>query len=683
MLFLSKILSDLNPTTSLCKKIQKIRIFIFTNIVTVLLCPALSLGASSIKFETEELAKAMIYADASMWDKAFEITEKLSEEAARDLIQWLKLRQGVGSKSNYINFIEKNPHWPGMRLLRLRAEQKIYIDYRNEGISLDESLLVLFFQNPPQTGEGLFLFAELISKTEETEEAFAILSKQWTTVEFSDTSFLEFTEKFRKKYELKFSERVEKLLWDGKYSAVEQLAKLSSYKLSNTEEIRLKYQKHGKNLAGALSSLSIAEANQPGVVFERFRYRMDKKFLDSASDLILSNSDQGFKVLGKANKWAPYRMRLVKYNLGLLRFSLAYDIASKHYLESGEANYFELEWIAGFIAFHHLKEYELALSHFYNSYETTSSSESKAKVKYFLGKTLKEMDKYKESQSAFLDASHYIDTVHGQVSFEILNVGNKSFSIAGLNGSDEFGPILTLDTIRLGLLLSYSGRTVLGDWFLQSSAKLLNSQEKHDLVKSLSNTGHHMSVISIINQSKALREKNISKSHPIPHFWKFSNKTLEPLYLAIAREESKFYIGSRSSTGALGLMQLMPKTAEMTARELRIPFLPKRLRVDWEYNLKIGSHYIKKLIRRYDYSMPIALAAYNAGPSRVNDWLNLYGDPRKNEIDMLSWIQCIPFDETRGYVSRVLASVALYKGLLNDGSFKFDYLDREFLIQTE
>ena len=86
---------------------------------------------------------------------------------------------------------------------------------------------------------------------------------------------------------------------------------------------------------------------------------------------------------------------------------------------------------------------------------------------------------------------------------------------------------------------------------------------------------------------------------------------------------------------------------------------------------------------RYEYSIPLALAAYNAGPSRVNSWLELFGDPREGEIDMISWIQCIPFDETRGYVSRVLASTKLYEGILSGKNLEFDYLEKKFVAHIK
>ena len=684
MFFLTNFFLDLILIACNHTKSKKINEMISIKAILFLFISTLTLDAANIKIDSKKLSDAMVYSDAGMWNNSFDLVEGIPDDSVQDLIQWLKLRDGEGSKLDYINFIKENPHWPGMRLLRLKAERRIYEDYRKKRINIDESILVLFPENRPQTGEGLFLFAEIISRIGETEETLQSLFEQWLIVEFSDVSFKEFTEKFLKKYDLKYSKRVEELLWNRKTSSVEQLLKISKYKMSNTDIVRLKLQKQEKNVTKYLSNLTVKEANHPGVIFDRFRYRISKNFLDSASEYILANSKQGLGILGRANKWSHYRSRLVKHNLAKSKTLDAYEIARNHYLQQTERNYYQLEWMAGFIAYYYLNKYELALSHFQNSYEVAGSSESKAKVKYFLGKTFEAMNRDEESKSAFLEASEYIDTIHGQVSYEILNIGEDDvLSVIEPKDPPIFGSILTLDTVRLGLLLSYARRTVLGDWFFQNSAKFLNAQEKADLIKSLNSTGHHMSVISIVSKSKTLRENAVNENYPIPSFWEVSDSTIEPLYLAIAREESKFYIGSRSSTGAEGLMQLMPKTAEMMAIELGLPYLPSRLRVDWKYNVKLGANYIKKLMKRYDYSLPLALAGYNAGPGRVNEWLKIYGDPRENEIDMLNWIQCIPFDETRGYVSRVLAAITMYEGILRGGSLKLDSLDQEFLFSAD
>ena len=70
---------------------------------------------------------------------------------------------------------------------------------------------------------------------------------------------------------------------------------------------------------------------------------------------------------------------------------------------------------------------------------------------------------------------------------------------------------------------------------------------------------------------------------------------------------------------------------------------------------------MRTLIERFDGSYPLAIASYNAGPGRVNQWLKQFGDPRKGEIDMIDWIELIPYSETRNYVQRVMEGVYVYR----------------------
>ena len=650
--------------------------------ILVLGLSTLVVSASSIKYKSELLSDALVYSDAGLWDKAFNVVSKSSDQVLVDLIVWLKLREGLGSKFEYVDFIRENPHWPGMQLLRRQAEKKIYNDYKNNKIQLDESLLVLFSNFAPQTGEGLIILLEILSKMGQDKKLEDVLLDSWLLLEFSNRSFVDFIEKYSERYNLDFADRIEELLWNNRHEAIEKENKVSSYVLSKTQMARFKLQRQERGVTQVLSQLSTTDISSTGIVFERFRYRINKGFFDSASDLIISQSRKGKQSLERPLLWANYRMRLVKNNMRQLNFLKAYEIASKHYLTSSQEHYFNLEWIAGFISYQYLYDYETALKHFQKSFVMANSSESKAKLQYFIGKAHDKLSNELSAKSAYLEASQYIDTVHGQVASELLSVSSISLENVFQKENIPPTPLLTLDTFKVGLLLSYSGRIVLGDWFLQHSARLLSIKEKAELLYLLNETGHHLSVISIISDSEVLRKEFPFANYPIPKFWN-KPKLGDELYLAITREESKFYIGSRSSTGAQGLMQLMPKTAQMISYEINLPYLPNRLRVDWEYNVKLGSHYIRKLLKRYDNSYPLALAAYNAGPSRVNSWLKLYGDPRTDEIEILSWIQCIPFDETRGYVSRVLASMNIYKGILHGERFLSNYLDNNFFVPRE
>ena len=140
----------------------------------------------------------------------------------------------------------------------------------------------------------------------------------------------------------------------------------------------------------------------------------------------------------------------------------------------------------------------------------------------------------------------------------------------------------------------------------------------------------------------------------------------QSLILALIKQESGFDQFAVSSSGALGLMQLMPATAKETSRKLRLKYSKSKLRKQSEYNIALGSHYIDYLLKRFDNSYILAIASYNAGPSNTNRWLKTNGDIRGNKDtkEIIDWVEKISFSETRNYVQRVLENAIVYSHLL-------------------
>lgn len=131
---------------------------------------------------------------------------------------------------------------------------------------------------------------------------------------------------------------------------------------------------------------------------------------------------------------------------------------------------------------------------------------------------------------------------------------------------------------------------------------------------------------------------------------------LDPNFIfAVARQESAFLEQARSSVGAMGLMQIMPATARQTARKSGISHRDQYL-LDPEYNINLGSQYLTELLQQFNNNRILAIAAYNAGPHRVNRWME--DIPQDLPFDI--WIETIPFKETRGYVQNVLAFSVIY-----------------------
>jgi soluble lytic murein transglycosylase len=130
---------------------------------------------------------------------------------------------------------------------------------------------------------------------------------------------------------------------------------------------------------------------------------------------------------------------------------------------------------------------------------------------------------------------------------------------------------------------------------------------------------------------------------------------------ALIRQESQFDPQIRSPAGAMGLMQVMPSTAAEVAAKRGWQHDKIWMTTQPKQNVLIGSAYLNDLLDRFGGSYPLALAAYNGGPRRVNEWLAEFGDPRKGGIDWVDWIEMIPVYETRNYVQRVMENYVVYK----------------------
>jgi soluble lytic murein transglycosylase len=149
--------------------------------------------------------------------------------------------------------------------------------------------------------------------------------------------------------------------------------------------------------------------------------------------------------------------------------------------------------------------------------------------------------------------------------------------------------------------------------------------------------------------------KNAAKRHDISLSW----------LSGLMRSESLFMHDIRSPAGALGLMQVMPRTGRQTAKELNLKWRGNRTLINPSTNIRIGSYYLAKQLNRFGHPA-LATAAYNAGPHRVKQWMPDQAMP----LDV--WVASIPFTETRNYVQRVLTAQVIYEWRYNGAITRLD-----------
>jgi soluble lytic murein transglycosylase len=171
-----------------------------------------------------------------------------------------------------------------------------------------------------------------------------------------------------------------------------------------------------------------------------------------------------------------------------------------------------------------------------------------------------------------------------------------------------------------------------------------------------------------INTSKRTRDSiHIAQRFPQPFRDQVIARSqaagVDPAFVfGLIRQESRFITHARSHVGASGLMQIMPATASWTARRIGLrDFKPQQIN-DIQTNLSIGTAYLKLALDDFEGSIPMAVAAYNAGPSRPRNWRN------GPVLEAAIWIENIPFNETRDYVQRVMANTVNYAAVITGQS---------------
>jgi soluble lytic murein transglycosylase len=355
-------------------------------------------------------------------------------------------------------------------------------------------------------------------------------------------------------------------------------------------------------------------------------------------------------------------------------WSAAYKMAKNHGLPAGDSA-MEAEFIAGWIALRYLDKTDVAMVHF-GKYDTMAVTRTdKAKAAYWIGRTSAVIGDKSNAKAAYQTAAAHSTVFYGQLAREQLGLGHTPESINGGQASAAAQNKIERDeVVRAMRLMASAGSKDQLNMFLWSLANRFNSADEMNAAASV--------VQNIAGTSWALRlAKGASQrgididawSYPVMGLprWAQIGKPIErSLVFALSRQESEFDPNAGSSVGAQGLMQLMPGTARLVAQQYRVPFVQAKLKGDPAYNVKLGAAHLADLVDDFNGSYILTLVAYNAGPRRSREWVDEFGDPRGGQVDAIDWVECIPFDETRQYVQKVLQNVHVYRSRLAPDSVR-------------
>jgi len=604
--------------------------------------------------EVAGLRTALSAAGAEDWAAA---TAAAEGQVSDDIVEWLRLRSGEGQLGEYEAFLQRRPDWPGLGLLREKGEAAVARS------TSAERVLAWFNGGQPESVEGSFALIRAYTALGQTDAARAEAVRAWLALSFTAEQEAALLEAYPKALAQVNETRLDRLLWDGEATEAARMLPRVGADWRKLAEARIALREESPGVDAKLKAVPAALSNNPGLAYERFIWRMRKDRYEEAATLIVDSSSSA-ETLGRPEDWAERRALLARRLLRDGDPRMAYRVAASHHLAGG-SDFADLEFIAGFVALRHLGDAQAGLDHFRRLTAAVSTPISLARGAYWEGRALDQLGQTDAARAAFARAAQNHTAYYGLLAAERQGMPLDP-EILGRQQYPDWQTASFADSsvLQAAILLQQAGDRALAKRFLLHLAEGLNAQELGQLGDmALSLDEPHFAVL--IGKQAAERGIILPRVYyPVTDLVPDGLAVSRALALSIARRESEFDPGVVSPAGARGLMQVMPETARMMATKLGKGFDRARLTSDPAYNAALGSEYLKQLLEEFGPSIALIASGYNAGPGRPRAWVEQFGDPRRDDVDVVDWVEMIPFSETRTYVMRVAESVVIYRAKL-------------------
>lgn len=564
------------------------------------------------------------------------------------------------------DFQQAAPKWPLYETLHKRAEQSLFNSREPSA-----TVISYFDDRMPLTADGHAALARALFEAGQEKEGRAALRRAWSTTAMD----ADVEKRIASEFSGKLTAADHKHRLSQLILAQESNAALRQAKRLGSDQMRMAQvaQMLLRGTVGAekkYAALPASLRNEPALRYALARfYRRQEKFA-KARGILLNAPDTAAGMIDPSAWWQERRI-IARRSIGPSHRNTlkeGYKIASSHGLSEGD-DYVDAEFLSGWIALRYLKDANRAFSHFSNVKEAASNRTEKARGGYWLGRAHAALGDKAAATVAYKSAAQHSTIYYGQLAREQIGMGKVPEEIIGGDASSAARAKVDQDEVIRAMRLMYkaAGKEQC-HMFLWSIANRFKSVDEMnaaaDVVHGMGGTYMSLKLAKVAAQYKIDIDTWAYPVRGLPE-WKQIGKPVEKaLVFGLSRQESEFNPQAGSKAGAQGLMQLMPGTAKLIAKQYRIPYAQAKLKGDPAYNVKLGAAHLADLVEDFGGSYVLTLVAYNAGPRRAREWVAEYGDPRAGQVDAIDWVESIPFLETRQYVQKVLQNVHVYRSRL-------------------
>ena len=595
----------------------------------------------------------LTFAERGAWKRALAVTGRKPDPALEAVMTWLSLKDNSrrATFDEVETFLDRNPGWPEERILVERAEHLM-----PEDLPLGRQI-AWFAKHPPRTADGELRRLAALAASAEPGTLVQAVRETWRRIEIGrrdERAFLKaYGQHLRERDHI---ERLDRMLWLGRTGAARRTMKFvpEGWKRLADARLRLRYRKAGVD--AAIKRIPQELRGDPGLHYERLRWRRKAGLRSSAREMLFDAppSDQ-FKRL-----WWRERSWHVREAIETGELDDAYLLAASHIQRSG-GPFAEAEWLAGWIALRFLDRPQDALRHFGQLHANVSTPISSGRAAYWAGRASEALGDSAGARTWYERGARFQTTFYGQLAAARIGVDRIELPSPPRPGPDARAAFDGDGRVRAAGALLRLRLDDLSRPFLRHLARASEDIDRSALIADLAGRNGQTDT-AVFAARRAALARMILPALGYPTVGPFAGPGPEPaLVHAIIRQESSFETTAVSRVGARGLMQLMPATAKETARGLGRTYRRDALLTDPDYNIALGRAYLQRLITRFDGHYVLAIAAYNAGPGRVVRWIREHGHPKDPGVDVIDWIERIPFAETRNYVQRVLEALHVYR----------------------
>ena len=589
------------------------------------------------------------------------------------IADWRRLRSANGyAFADYARFINANPDWPGEAAMRRNAERQMRPGE-------NAATVIYFFRTePPTTANGFARLAESFAASGRPAEALAAAKSAWGAPGLSAADELSLYQRFGTSFTTAdHDRRIDRLLLERDAANAYRMLASATPARRAAFEARIAMLQRSPDVEARYNAVIGQVTTDAGLMMDRARYLRSANWNEAARQLLARPHAFTHRPVD-TEKWFEFILTTAREAYADRQYSHAYNIARQvdDALPAGadlslqsygvRDDYTSLTWLAGTVALRVLRQPANAVAAFDRYSRGGRSLQVVTKGAYWAGRAASQAGRFAEATAYFNRAAAYPELFYGQLALERLGRAVPAPMAAPqvMLTDLQRQAFRQKRLVRAMTLLGQQGRRDEQALFVRALSESLDTPADRWFA---SEYGAQIGRQDLAVWTGRSARNSGDAFYYRPAFPTIASGLNDPAMWSIAhgitRQESSFDRTAVSHAGALGMMQLMPGTAQEQAGKMGYGYDYGRLTSDPAYNVMLGSAYFRRLLTTWSGNYPLAVASYNAGAGNVRKWIRQNGDPRSPGGDIVAWIEDIPFLETRGYVQRVLENSVVYDRL--------------------